>query len=120
MIDNPYWDAVKDHATPMDRHYSAGGLQIGDFMAPRMHADDERFHERLVFWEKRRELAAKYSWSVPDPGAIDFVVEHSRGRLVDPIAGTGYWTYLLTQSGVDCVAYDTIPPTPASEENRWH
>ncbi|BCZ25284.1 hypothetical protein MTY59_51390 [Mycobacterium senriense] len=34
-----------------------------------------------------------------------------QGGLLDPIAGTGYWAYLLTQLGVDVVCYDLNPGT---------
>ncbi|MFJ1539202.1 hypothetical protein ACIODS_11735 [Micromonospora chalcea] len=56
----------------------------------------------------------------PDPETVTFVAEHSQGRLVDPMAGTGYWAWMLTQAGVDVVAYDLHPPAPNSEANHWH
>jgi hypothetical protein len=50
---------------------------------------------------------------------VAFVAKHARGGLVDPIAGTGYWAYLLAQVGVDVVCYDLNPGT-ALVTNTWH
>jgi hypothetical protein len=119
MIDNPYWDTVKDWTTPSGNDYT--GPQIADMFGPgRPRRGGVDVNEWASRWERRRELVSMYSWSVPDPPTVDFVVEHSKGRIVDPIAGTGYWTYLLAQSGVDCVAYDKDPPQPSNESNLWH
>src|SRR5580693_8109123 len=59
------------------------------------------------------------SGSTPDPDAVAFVAKHAQGGLVDPIAGTGYWAYLLAQVGVDVVCYDLNPGT-ALITNGWH
>src|SRR5262249_37912472 len=39
--------------------------------------------------------------------------------LVDPIAGTGYWAYVLAQLGVDVACYD-VNPGVALHANGWH
>ena len=56
----------------------------------------------------RRELVVRYSWSVPTPEAVASIAAH--GPLVDPMAGSGYWSYLLDLAGVDVVAFDRLPP----------
>lgn len=119
MIDNPYWDICEPHAEPSGERWE-GPQVAGFFVSRRRLKDDPNFAERMAFWEKRRELTSLYSWSIPDPPSVKFVVEMSRGKLLDPIAGTGYWTYLLAQSGVDCAAYDSAPPTSSTEDNMWH
>ena len=43
----------------------------------------------------------------------------AEGGLVDPIAGTGYWAYLLAQLGVDVICYDSNPGTELLT-NGWH
>ena len=48
-----------------------------------------------------------------------FVAHHAHGGLVDPLAGTGYWAYLLTQVGVDVVCYD-LNPGATLLTNGWH
>lgn len=120
MIDNPYWDIVAPHTTPSGNDYE--GPQVASLFTRnnRYGAGSPEWHANLEFWQKRGELTALYSWSVPDPPSVQFVVDHARGKILDPIAGTGYWAYLLEQMGVRVGAYDTIPPTPSSEENRWH
>lgn len=53
---------------------------------------------------------------ITSPEALAFVAEHSRGRLVDPMAGTGWWAYLLSElADVDTVRYDVEPGT-----NEYH
>jgi hypothetical protein len=110
-MDNPYWDAVKDEVTTsmftwddtkqINRWNLRGSRMRGSF---ELHLD-------------REEYVHRYSWSVPDPAAIAFVAVHSQADgLVDPMAGTGYWAYVLQQAGVDCVCYDR----ETSEENPWH
>src|ERR1700677_4623403 len=56
---------------------------------------------------------------MPGPDAVPCVAKHAQGGLVDPIAGTGYWAYLLAQVGVDVVCYDLNPGT-ALTTNGWH
>ncbi|MHA7648694.1 hypothetical protein ACX9NE_00985 [Mycobacterium sp. ML4] len=47
------------------------------------------------------------------------MARYAEGGLVDPMAGTGYWAYLLAQVGVDLVCYDANPGT-ALTTNGWH
>jgi hypothetical protein len=67
----------------------------------------------------RQLLVRKYCWTIPDPETLTFVAKHAHGGLVDPIAGTGYWAYLLAQLGVDVVCYDLNPGADLST-NGWH
>lgn len=100
VLDNPYWDAVGDHAGPG----LFGGREIGSLL------------DNAESWiEKRWEYVARYSWTVTDPETVGFVAAHTDGQMVDPMAGTGYWGYILGQVGVDVVCYDLEPET-----NRWH
>jgi hypothetical protein len=57
---------------------------------------------------RRRELAARFAWAVPDEAALAELVE--LGPLVEAGAGTGYWAALLGARGGDVVAYDVAPP----------
>ncbi|WP_152531363.1 hypothetical protein [Mycobacterium sp. UM_CSW] len=67
----------------------------------------------------RQLLVRKYCWTIPDPDTVAFVAKHAHGGLVDPIAGTGYWAYLLAQVGVAVVCYD-LNPGAALATNGWH
>jgi hypothetical protein len=99
-LDNPYWDAVKDHVD------WTGSL----WRTPAVNRFGESTR-RL----NRHDLVSRYSWTIPDPTTLAFVAEHAAGGLVDPMAGTGYWAWLLNQLGVDVVCYDLEPGT-----NHWH
>lgn len=68
----------------------------------------------------RGPLVGCYAWAVPSPDALDFVARRSGGYLIDPIAGTGYWAYLLSARGIDCLAFDQNPPQAGENKNLWH
>ncbi len=71
--------------------------------------DDEPFLGAL-------RTVAKYAWAVPNPEAVSLIA--SKGPIVEIGAGTGYWSWMLWQAGVDVVAYDQSPgPTL---RNKFH
>lgn len=109
-IDNPFWDAVKDCVEPDS---ISGSPVVGQY---RLYQSVE---ETLAKTPNRQRLVRQYCWTIPDPDTVTFVAEHARGGLVDPIAGTGYWAYLLGQVGVDVVCYDLNPGT-VLHHNGWH
>ena len=86
---------------------------VGEFRLDRSVA------ESIARTPNRLSLVRKYCWTIPDPDTVAFVAEHARGALVDPIAGTGYWAYLLAQLGVDVVCYDLNPGAELAT-NGWH
>lgn len=99
--DNPYWDAVAAYAH-----------------------DDRTFGWSVDGWRTspgptRHDLVRQFAWSITDPQAVAFVAAHAGPKLVDPLAGTGYWCHLLRQCGVDALAYDVAPPD-GSDVNGWH
>ena len=67
--------------------------------------------------ERRRELAALFSWAIPDDGALAVLGQY--GPLLECGAGTGYWAALLRARGVDVAASDVAPPASASG-NEFH
>lgn len=109
-IDNPYWEAIKDC---VETESLSGKLVVGYFSV------DRSVEENIARTPNRQRLVRKYTWSVPDPDTVAFVAQHVRAGLVDPIAGTGYWAYLLAQLGVDVVCYD-LHPGAALATNGWH
>jgi len=50
-------------------------------------------------------------FSVPSEAALDVLSQYA--PLVEVGAGTGYWAAALEQRGVDVLAFDAQPPTPA-------
>ena len=62
-------------------------------------------------------LIARYGFAVPSTEALQVIARAAPAGLVEVGAGTGYWARLLSDSGVDVVAYDLFPPP--SSANRW-
>lgn len=62
--------------------------------------------------ENRSQFVKKCAWAVPNMAAINEIAR--QGKIVEVGAGTGYWTFLLRQMGVDVVAYDESP-----YQNNW-
>ena len=73
--------------------------------------------EILDLRERRRELAALFSWAVPTDEALDVLAKHA--PLVECGSGMGYWTALLQARGVEVIAYDLAPPNEGAM-NRFH
>lgn len=109
-IDNPFWETVKDC---VEADSFTGNPVVGEFRL------DRSVEESMARAPNRQRLVRKYCWTIPDPDTVAFVAEHARGALVDPMAGTGYWAYLLEQLGVDVVSYDLNPGTTLVT-NGWH
>lgn len=109
-IHNPYWQAVKDCVETDDL---TGNPVVGYYRL------DQTVEENLARSPHRQRLVRKYCWTIPDPDTVAFVAMHAQGGLVDPIAGTGYWAYLLAQVGVDVVCYD-LNPGKELTTNGWH
>jgi hypothetical protein len=98
-LSNPYWDALRaDTGIPADAtsvHWPAVG-------------------PARVLPAFREFCAFRYAMTISDPATIGFITAYASGRVIDPLAGTGYWAYLLQQMGVDVIASDIHPP-----ERTW-
>jgi hypothetical protein len=104
-LDNPMWDALRDHAKPSAYDWDGGAFQVGG----------------IGDWlplERRSDLVGRYAWTITDPATVAFVARHTGPKVIDPMAGSGYWAHLLRQLGVDVLASDETPPT--GEANNWH
>lgn len=111
VIDNPYWDLVEPCTKPSEFPWE-NGLEVGRFKFDRQEGDPPTLD--------RHDFVGTYSWSIPDPDSLAFVRNVAYHGLVDPMAGTGYWAYLLAQMHVDVVCYDIDPPLKDASENTWH
>lgn len=82
-------------------------------VAQRVQPDHFSPHLPVVDWTDggphRRDMVSRFSWTITDPATVAFVTEHSGGRLVDPMAGSGWWARLLYAAGVDVHAVDLLP-----------
>jgi hypothetical protein len=106
---NAMWDAVRNLARPSTYPYDHGALQIG---AP---SNDPNWWKPGV---GRHDLVTRYAWTITSPDTVTFVAQHAGPRVVDPMAGTGWWAHLLTHAGVDVHAADLH--APGSAANHWH
>lgn len=104
-IDNPLWGEVEQHVTPGKHRYDPA---------------------RQIDWYglngvslRRMEYCSAYSWTVTAPDTVAFVAEHLGQGVIDPMAGSGYWAYLLGQLGKDVVATDLAPAGEGSA-NEYH
>jgi hypothetical protein len=109
-INNPFWESVQDC---VEADSLRGNPVVGEFRL------DRTVEESMARFPNRQRLVRKYCWTIPDPDTVAFVTKHAQGGLVDPIAGTGYWAYLLAQVGVDVVCYD-LRPGVELHINGWH
>lgn len=111
---NAYWEAVRGFVNPTGSLW--GTPEVDPYRTMPRSSDDPAAYER---WHRetpqRRDMVRRYSWTITDPASVAFVVEHSRGRLVDPMAGTGWWAHVLAEHGVDTVSSDIAPG-----DNQWH
>ena len=80
----------------------------------------DEFEQIKYSWNQltlRQSLVKKYSWAIPNQEAIDYLV--SLSPIVEMGAGTGYWAYLIKQSGGDIIAFDKQPYNNPQAENQW-
>ena len=61
----------------------------------------------------RKKLIWAYSWAIPNVDAIHAIKQYS--PLVETGAGTGYWAWLLSQTGATVYAFDKEP----SQAPKW-
>lgn len=104
------WDHVREHVSFDDVW---GTTVVGAFSRRNLASSMDVF---LL----RPKLVRTYAWTITDPHSVEFVARWSGGRLIDPIAGTGYWCKLLTEVGVDCIAFDIHPPSEDHDDNHYH
>ncbi len=105
---NAYWEAVRGHINPTGSLW--GTPEVG---SPLTYNGD------LDTWARtgphRHDHVRRYSWTITDPDTVAFVAHWSTGRMVDPMAGTGWWAHALAGHGVDVLCSDIAPGT-----NHWH
>lgn len=107
-IENPYWDEMRNW--PRDRWDN--NFDSYPNILKKGLSDDMRTRGRS-------ELVRRYSWAIPSPESIAFILGHLNGRpVVEVGAGTGYWLWLLSQHGINVRAYDIAPPRLG--QNGYH
>jgi hypothetical protein len=108
-IQNPAWDYIV--TLPDDEIGFRPWKQYAQFHIDKTPGKPTTFHEY------RRRVTSRWTWAIPSPEAIEFILRHLDGRsVVEMGAGAGYWAWLLAQSGVNVNAYDNAP---VGHENSW-
>lgn len=98
--ENPYWDIVR--RLPLDPFEWGSEIRVEGYL------HDPRVRGRYI--ASRHQLAKTYAWSIPAPNDIAWIAGLLEGRgVIEVGAGTGYWAWQLSQSGVDVRAYDIAP-----------
>lgn len=65
----------------------------------------------------RDEAIRRFGFAIPSEDALIAIVESSPRGIVEIGAGTGYWANLLSERGVDVVAFDVAPSSVGG--NQW-
>ena len=69
---------------------------------------------KLVFEPVKHAIC----FAVPSDGALATLAEHA--PLIEVGAGTGYWSAVLQQRGVDILAFDSEPPSTGMSNNFFY
>lgn len=114
---NTYWQTLIEKIP----HDDSLSLYPGSGYTPSSYGlvyKDGRY-DRLPNLPTRDELVSEFSWAIPCPTSLRWILERLNGQgVIEMGAGTGYWSALLTLGGADVVAYDEAPPDQA--ENWFH
>jgi hypothetical protein len=93
-IENPYWDVVR---------------QLPSVDSGRACVTPDGYARGLPVG--RHLLTRRYSWGIPSPGDIAWLVEVLERRgLMEIGAGSGYWAWQARQAGIDVIAYEPADP----------
>jgi len=107
QIENPYWELVQQFP---NREWAQ---KVGRFEpVPVLFGADGSVVQT------RPALVRQYAWAIPNPEALAFVARHLAPQAIEIGAGTGYWSWCLSQLGIDIIAYDICPPH--LEPNDFH
>lgn len=94
-LDNPFWDALRANTTIPEDATSLDWTTVGPLKALPAY---------------REFCSFRYAMTISDPATVAFVTSYATGPVIDPLAGSGYWGYLLRQAGIDVAASDARPP----------
>ena len=93
---NPYWDIVR--WLPVDTSEAESAARVNGNWG--LNND--------LYGCSRDALARVYTFAIPSPRDVEFLVRQLAGRAVLELgAGTGYWAWQLAQAGVDVRAVDS-------------
>lgn len=101
-IDNPMWAALEGKVGPGRFSWNADQREV------------DYDHSAACY-----DITDRYAWTITAPDTVAFVVEHIGPAAIDPLAGSGYWAYLLRQHGVNVLASDKAP-YGSGIKNTWH
>lgn len=107
---NPYYEEAGRLWQLFDRFSCSGEIVVVD-------------GREMRCYEAKAHLIQKYAFAVPTPAAIGAIEkcvrENGLSGVVEMGAGNGYWAHVLSQHGVDVVAYDNFSWYIAQGKNKW-
>ncbi|MFD0000174.1 hypothetical protein [Nocardia sp. NPDC127526] len=116
---NPYWDIVAPFV-------SSGPAERNN----RREVNGGRPKGSARFAYAQTALQATYAYAIPSPETLSWIAGVCEGQgLLENAAGRGYWANLLSQQGLDVLAFDSEPPDStenisfpltAGERAVWH
>ena len=110
-IQNPYLEEIKDVIPFLDWYQD----DLDGIEYPQEDAENAvKRHMAAVCL--RTEMIRKYSFAIPTQEIIEKIVKYS--PIIEVGAGTGYWAWVLRQSGATVEAFDAYPPS-AKSKNRY-
>lgn len=133
-LDNPMWDLILPTLVFESRWYFDSGFKVpmvptradgsrfplGAYKDPALQAEYEEAHRNVMeTWGKRHDHVRQFAWTITAPHTIEFVSRNSGHHVVDPMAGSGYWAYLLRQAGHRVTAADVSPGNNIWAEKCW-
>lgn len=103
-IENPAWEYIQ--TVPHDDLMTFGR---GVRFTPQNFSHSELMRAGK-FINYRDRITTRYTWAIPAPDSLAFIVAILDGRPVVEIgAGSGYWAWMLSQLGVKVAAWDLHP-----------
>lgn len=117
-IANPYFDEIEPRLGKAHLTMGRGLYGYSDSLMVGRFGRGEDGSADVDGYLLRKRCVAQYAWAIPSQRAIEAIADY--GPVVEMGAGTGYWSWLLRQSGVDVVAYDLHPARRGAEANGWH
>jgi hypothetical protein len=74
-------------------------------------------HKLADCYLARERFVKEYAWAIPNELALETIAKYS--PIIEIGAGSGYWARLLSDMGVDIVAYDISPFSNPIDGNAY-
>lgn len=110
------WEELKG---PVLSYRPLEAFAAGDYFKMTQEERNARVYQMVEMARLRPKAVSAYAWTITDPDTVHFVAEFSDGSILDPLAGNGYWGFLLKQLGVDVKSSDLSPYNNIWAKGLW-